>query len=210
MVIAGSGERLFDHFLFFIERGGLILGVCNGFQLMVKLGLLPAFDRNYTLQLTTLTFNDSGRFEDRWVYLKINHDSPCVFTRNMETIYLPVRHGEGKFVAGNDDILGRLHSQSQVVMCYTHSDYGKATLDYPYNPNGSVDGIAGICDETGRLMGMMPHPEGYLHRTNHPRWTRENLPEEGMGVGIFRNAVEYLKNSIIVMFTTVFFMLPLK
>ena len=164
---------------------------------MVKLGLLPGFDQEYTMQQATLTFNDSGRFEDRWVYLKINGESPCVFTRGMDTIYLPVRHGEGKFVVKDESVRTRLHSQSQVVICYTRDDYGEATCDYPFNPNGSLDGIAGICDASGRMLGMMPHPEGYLHYTNHPRWTRENLPEEGMGVTIFRNAAEYVKQALL-------------
>ena len=196
-VIKDTGERLFDHFLLFIEKGGLILGVCNGFQLMVKLGLLPGFDQEYTLQHTTLTFNDSGRFEDRWVYLKINRESPCIFTRGMDNIYLPVRHGEGKFIVENESVRKRLHAQSQIVMCYTRDDYGEATQDYPFNPNGSLDGIAGICDASGRMFGMMPHPEGYLHYTNHPRWTREHLPEEGMGVTIFRNAAEHVKQVLL-------------
>lgn len=196
-VIKDTGERLFDHFLYFIEKGGLILGVCNGFQLMVKLGLLPGFDQEYTQQHATLTFNDSGGFEDRWVYLKINRESPCIFTRGMNTIYLPVRHGEGKFVVKDEFVRKRLHSQSQVVISYTRDDYGEATCDYPFNPNGSLDGIAGICDASGRMLGMMPHPEGYLHYTNHPRWTREDLPEEGMGVTIFRNAAEYVKQALL-------------
>jgi phosphoribosylformylglycinamidine synthase len=196
-VIKDTGERLFDHFLQFIGKGGLILGVCNGFQLMVKLGLLPGFDQEYTRQHATLTFNDSGRFEDRWVYLKINKESPCIFTRGMDTIYLPVRHGEGKFVVKDESVLTRLHSQSQVVISYTRDDYGEVSCDYPFNPNGSLDGIAGICDASGRMFGMMPHPEGYLHYTNHPRWTREDLPDEGMGVTIFRNAAEYVKQALL-------------
>ena len=196
-VIKNTEERLFDHFLQFIEKGGLILGVCNGFQLMVKLGLLPGFDQDYDVQYVTLTFNDSGRFEDRWVHLKFNQESPCVFTKGIEKIYLPVRHGEGKFVVKDEGVLKRLHARSQVVMYYTRDDCKEQTYDYPFNPNGSVDGIAGICDESGRLFGMMPHPEGYLHRTNHPRWTRENLPEEGMGVRVFRNAAEYVRKGLV-------------
>ena len=197
VVVKNTGERLFDHFLRFIERGGLILGVCNGFQLMVKLGLLPGFDHNYTVQWITLSFNDSGRFEDRWVYLRTNQESSCIFTRGIEKIYLPVRHGEGKLMVKDDDVLRKLHAQSQVVMNYTCDDYGEWTSKYPFNPNGSTDGIAGICDESGRLFGMMPHPEGYLHFTNHPRWTRERLPEEGMGVSIFRNAAYYVRENLI-------------
>lgn len=196
-VIKNTGELLFDHFLQFIQQGGLILGVCNGFQLMVKLGLLPGFGQEYTLQRTTLTFNDSGRFEDRWVYLKINEASPCVFTRGIEKIYLPVRHGEGKFVVENEGVLERLHAHAQIVMRYTRTDYKEATYDYPFNPNGSVDAIAGVCDESGRMFGMMPHPEGYLHYSNHPRWTREHLPEEGAGVSIFRNAARYVRHTLL-------------
>lgn len=195
-VIKNSEEKLFDHFLHFIEKGGLILGVCNGFQLMVKLGLLPGFDRDYTVQWVTLTFNDSGRFEDRWVHLKVNQDNPCVFTKGIEKSYLPVRHGEGKFVVKDSFVLKRLHDRSHIVMHYTCDDYGNWTGKYPLNPNGSVDGIAGICDESGRLLGMMPHPEGYLHYTNHPRWTREHLPEEGMGVAIFKNAADYVRDHL--------------
>src|SRR5512137_2116050 len=105
--IKESSEYLFDQFARFIEQGKLILGVCNGFQLLVKLGMLPGFDGDYRTQTVTLTFNDSGRFEDRWVYLWINHDSPCVFIKNIGHLYLPVRHGEGKFIAKDEDILGR-------------------------------------------------------------------------------------------------------
>jgi phosphoribosylformylglycinamidine synthase len=195
-VLKDCKERLLDQVVRFIEKGGLILGVCNGFQLMVKLGLLPGFDRDYTAQRVTLTFNDSGKFEDRWVCLSINGKSPCIFTKGIGKSYLPVRHGEGKFVAESADVLEKLHKQSQIVMCYTRDDDGAPTGDYPFNPNGSIDGIAAICDESGRMLGMMPHPEGYLHRTNHPRWTREHLPEEGKGVIIFRNAAGYVRQTL--------------
>jgi len=193
-VVRGSDERLSDQFFRFIRDGKLILGVCNGFQLMVKLGLLPAFDGDYLKQTATLTFNDSGRFEDRWVYLKISADSPCVFTRGIERMYLPVRHGEGKFVTKSKSVLRRLQRQRQVVVRYSDEAYSGGVMDYPLNPNGSTDAIAGICDETGRLFGLMPHPEAYLHRTNHPRWTREKLTEEGDGLAIFRNAVDFIRS----------------
>lgn len=174
----------------FIGEGKLIIGICNGFQAMVKMGLLPGFDGDYTEQEVTLTFNDSGRFEDRWVHLRANQMSKCVFTKGIESIYLPVRHGEGKFVVKNPGVLSRLKKDNNIVFQYTD---GKGDLaGYPHNPNGSVDNIAGICDGTGRVFGMMPHPEAYQHRTNHPGWTREELPEEGAGVAIFRNAVEYV------------------
>ena len=194
--IKGGEEKLYAQFVKFINDGKLILGVCNGFQLMIKLGLLPAFDKDYFTQTVTLTFNDSGRFEDRWVCLRINGNSPCVFTRGLEKIYLPVRHGEGKIVTENPAILGKLHADNHIVMQYSDEKYARVTMDYPDNPNGSVDAIAGICDETGRVFGLMPHPEAYLHYTNHPRWTRENLPEEGAGLSIFRNAVDFIQKNL--------------
>ncbi len=192
--IKGGDDTLRDQVSRFIQAGKLIIGICNGFQLMVKLGLLPAFDRDYFRQSVTLTFNDSGRFEDRWVYLKINEQSHCVFTQGMTGVYLPVRHGEGKLIAQDDAILKKLHDNRQVVAQYCLPDMRTVTGEYPYNPNGSIDAIAGICDETGRLFGMMPHPEAFTHRTNHPRWTREDLPEEGQGLAFFRNAVDFIRS----------------
>jgi phosphoribosylformylglycinamidine synthase I len=194
--IAGSGERLFDQFLRFIAAGKLILGVCNGFQLLVKLGMLPGLDGLYDRQTVTLTFNDSGRFEDRWVHLRVDPASPCIFTRGLREIYLPVRHGEGKFVPQDNGILARLHRQNLITLQYSDETTGETTQEYPANPNGAVDGIAGICNETGRIFGLMPHPEAYLHRTNHPRWTREELPEEGMGLSLFKNAAAFLRTEI--------------
>jgi phosphoribosylformylglycinamidine synthase len=164
---------------------------------MVKLGLIPNLKGGDGEQEVTLTFNDSGRFEDRWVYLKVNPDSPCVFTRGMKGVYLPVRHGEGKFIPKDEDVLKELRKRALIALQYTDASCGWPVMEYPLNPNGSVDAIAGICDETGRLMGLMPHPEAYLHRTNHPRWTREDLPEEGMGVAFFRNAVQYIRNHLL-------------
>jgi phosphoribosylformylglycinamidine synthase subunit PurQ / glutaminase len=192
---AGRQEPLFDQFLRFINEGKLILGVCNGFQLLAKLGMLPGFDGRYDRQTVTLTYNDSGRFEDRWVYLRVDPASPCIFTRGLSGIYLPIRHGEGKFVAQDETVLERLHRERLITLQYSDGQYREATLDYPANPNGSIDGIAGICNETGRIFGLMPHPEAYLHRTNHPRWTREEFPEEGMGLSLFRNAAAFLRST---------------
>jgi phosphoribosylformylglycinamidine synthase I len=195
--VKNSGERLHDQVLQFIADGKLILGVCNGFQLLIKLGLLPAFGGNYACQNVTITYNDSGRFEDRWVYLKINRDAPCIFTKHVDGLYFPVRHGEGKVVTESDAVLEQLHRDNHIVMQYSDKDYKEAVTDYPANPNGSVDAIAGICDKTGRIFGMMPHPEAYLHYTNHPRWTREDLTEEGMGLLIFRNAIEFIRSEVL-------------
>jgi phosphoribosylformylglycinamidine synthase len=190
---AVSNEPVIEQILRFIDSGKLLLGICNGFQLMVKLGLLPGFDGKYTEQSVTLSHNDSGRFEDRWVWLKANPQSPCIFTKGIDTVYYPVRHGEGKFTAKEKSVLERLRQENLVVFNYMDPSTGSSTISYPDNPNGSMHAIAGICDPTGRVFGLMPHPEAYLHRTNHPRWTREELPEEGMGVKIFSNAYDYLK-----------------
>ncbi len=195
--VAGQSEQLFDQFARFIDAGKLILGVCNGFQLQVKLGLLPGFDGDYRTQTTTLSFNDSGRFEDRWVYLKVNEKSPCVFTRGIKGLYLPVRHGEGKFLARDEGVLERICAEESIVLQYSDPSCEIPAIDYPANPNGSIEAIAGICNGTGRIFGLMPHPEAYLHRTNHPRWTREALPEEGMGLALFKNAVLFIRETLL-------------
>jgi len=177
----------------FIKKGKLIIGICNGFQVLVKLGILPGFNGNYDRQEVTLTFNDSGRFEDRWVCLKINQKSKCIWTRGIERPYLPVRHGEGKFVSREEKIRERLISQNRIVAQYM-DDKGNLA-GYPWNPNGSELNIAGICDETGRIFGLMPHPEAFLFPQNHPRWTREKI-QEGEGLKIFKNAINFVKNKL--------------
>ena len=189
-----GAEKLREQFGRFIRAGKLVLGVCNGFQLMVKLGMLPAFDGKPCDQSVTLTHNDSGRFEDRWTYLKVNPASPCVFTKNLYGLYYPVRHGEGKLVVDSEATLERLRRESLVVLRYSDAQYKEPVMTYPENPNGSIDAIAGLCDPTGRLFGLMPHPEAFLHRTNHPRWTREELPEEGQGLALFKNAVDFIRS----------------
>lgn len=190
-----EGRNLIDDLLEFVARGGLILGICNGFQLLAKLGLVPAFERAYLQRDVSLTANDSGRFEDRWVNLIVDQHSPCVFTRGLDRLYLPVRHGEGKIVGRDSSVIDRLRSSNQAALFYARPDEDKPTSEYPFNPNGSPEGIAGICDATGRIFGLMPHPECYLDRTNHPRWTREQLPDEGIGLKIFRNAKRYILDS---------------
>jgi phosphoribosylformylglycinamidine synthase I len=189
--IAGSGERFIDELERFVGQGKIMLGICNGFQLLVKIGLLPGLNGDYGRQSITLTFNDSGKFEDRWVYLKINKNSRCIFTRDMDTIYLPVRHGEGKLIAESDETLQGVEQGRHVVMQYARQD-GAVTSEYPLNPNGSALAIAGVCDYSGRILGLMPHPEAFVHYTQHPRWTRESLSQEGDGLKIFRNAFQYV------------------
>ena len=175
----------------FIHQKKLILGICNGFQALTKAGLLPAIHKQH--QEATLTFNDSNKFEDRWVYLKIcSNKSIFVKDGEISKIYLPVAHGEGKFVTQDESILNKITMNHQIVFKYVN-EQGEET-GYPWNPNGAVRNIAGICDPTGQILGMMPHPERHAEPTQHPRWTRNGLKEWGEGFIIFKNAVSYVKS----------------
>lgn len=187
----------------FIARGNLVLAICNGFQVMVNLGLLPGFDNDYQHRSVAMTHNDCGNFRDHWVHLTVNDQSPCIFTRGLDHLEFPVRHGEGKFVA-DDAVLARLSDNHQVVVRYAAADGSPANGRFPDNPNGSLQDIAGICDPTGRVFGLMPHPEAYNHWTNHPDWTRtrEQLVRRGNqlpdgptpGIQLFQNAVDYIRS----------------
>jgi phosphoribosylformylglycinamidine synthase I len=185
--------KLTDQIENFISDGKLIIGICNGFQVLVKAGLLPEVNLSNGKQLVTLTNNDSGKFEDRWIYLKAV-SKKCVFTRGIEKlVYFPVAHAEGKFIPKDESLLKNLNRNDQIVFQYTNSN---GELDgYPWNPNGSIENIAGICDSTGRIFGLMPHPERHFHPTHHPRWTREGMRAEADGVVIFRNAIEYIREN---------------
>ena len=176
--------RLGDDLDSFIANGCLIMGICNGFQALVKNCILPGFKGEQRL---TLTNNDSGRFECRWVYLAANEKSNCVFTQGIERLYLPIAHGEGKIVADADTL-----NEINAALYYTDKN-GNRSAGYPYNPNGSLDDIAGISDATGRIFALMPHPERHIHPHHHPRWTAEGLRKEGDGLKIFRNAVQWIK-----------------
>ncbi|MBU0532249.1 phosphoribosylformylglycinamidine synthase I [Candidatus Micrarchaeota archaeon] len=169
----------------FISQNKLVLGICNGFQMLVKMGLLPEPDFK---QRITLIANDSGHFEDRWVILKANKSSPCVFTKDIDYLLVPVRHGEGKFIPKDVNVLKELKEKNQIVFQYTDKDGELA--GYPHNPNGSVENIAGICDRTGRIFGMMPHPEAFNIVENCPYWIKGNV-KEPLGLRIFKNAVKY-------------------
>jgi len=168
----------------FIENGGLILGICNGFQVLVKAGILPWLS-NGASPLLTVVANDSGKFECRWVHLAVNKESPCVFTKGVDSLYLPVAHGEGKVVA-DPEVLPELN-----VVVYYADEHGNIEAGYPHNPNGSVENIAGICDSTGRIFALMPHPERHIRHTQHPQWTRQGAKKYGDGFQIFLNAVEW-------------------
>ena len=188
-----DGEALSELLLGFINKGGLVLGICNGFQLLVKLGLLPALDSAWFTRQVSLAHNASGRYEDRWVRLAVNADSPCVFTKGLDYLYVPVRHGEGNLVPDSPQTLERLQKEGLIPVRYAHPETGEPTMEYPWNPNGSPLGIAGLCDPSGRIFGLMPHPEAYNHPTNHPGWTRgESAP---LGLTIFENAVRHLRGA---------------
>jgi phosphoribosylformylglycinamidine synthase len=172
----------------FFKDGKLILGVCNGFQILVKMGLLPIPDFQQRVSLTT---NDSGHYEDRWVFLKVNQRSPCIFTKGMEYLFVPVRHGEGKFIPKDAATLNELKEKNQIVTQY--ADEKGNLAGFPYNPNGSVENVAGICDASGRIYGMMPHPEAFNIPENCPYWIKGNV-KEPLGLRIFKNAAEYFRS----------------
>ncbi len=180
--------RLGEDIKRFVDAGKLVMGVCNGFQVLVKTGILPGINGK-TAQPVTLTTNDSGNFECRWVYLKVNEKSPCVFTRGIRSLYIPVNHGEGKLVAEPG-----VAEQLNVVVQYADEN-GDTEAGYPYNPNGSLRNIAGICDASGRIFALMPHPERFIRWTQHPRWTREAPRETGDGLQVFINAVAWVKGT---------------
>lgn len=177
----------------FIAAGGLIIGICNGFQTLVKMGVLPNLGGDWQPQVT-LIHNDTGLFENSWIPLEFNPASPCVWTRGLGEAEFPIRHGEGRFFAAEETVLDVLESKNLVALRYK----GR-------NPNGSQNNIAGICDLSGRVFGLMPHPEGFLFPENHPRWNREAVPgacgdggteSPTPGLVIFRNAVEYAEKNL--------------
>lgn len=243
----------------FVSEGRPVIGICNGFQTLVKMGILPGLARSGILgpgspgrgspgpvltrpgpsrlaagegdsppgvsapgasaathsedaarawreasfgpalwvRNATVMSNDSGHFEDRWVDLVVDPGSPCIWTSGIERLFLPVRHGEGKFWVRDAELLEELLARRQVVLRYCDPE-GKPTQAYPWNPNGSPEGVAGICDPSGTVFGLMPHPEAFLSPWNHPSWTRDSalgrpLAAEGQGVALFRNAVRFVR-----------------
>ncbi len=186
-------EHLGDAIRKFCEGDHLVLGICNGFQVLMRLGVLS----NDVCEgpAATLTWNNHGRFEDRWVNLRVD-ETPCVFLKGIEKMYLPVAHAEGKFVMANADVREEMAASGRLALRYA-SGNGKPTdlsdpLPFPLNPNGAEANVAGICDASGRLFGLMPHPERHIDPTQHPQWTRREVqPECGDGLAIFKNAVAY-------------------
>ena len=187
-------HHLTEYLAEFKAAGKLILGICNGFQVLIKSGILLEPDPEKGPE-ATLTWNDSGKFEDRWVRLKVC-GGPSVFLKGIEAMYLPVAHAEGKFVPRDQQVLDELESGGQLVLRYrplaSDAD-GEAPgpAAYPDNPNGSVADAAGVSDTTGRVLGLMPHPERHIDPTQHPRWTRGEAGEVGDGMQVFINAVEH-------------------
>ncbi len=172
----------------FLTADRLVLGICNGFQVLIKSGILPDGAENWprpagTHPDATLTWNDNGRYTSKWVHLR-TASSPSIFLKGVDEIYLPVAHAEGKIAVRNEGVLANWRERRQVALCYLPND----------NPNGSTADIAGLCDPTGRVLGLMPHPERHLFATQHPHWTRQKrTTDEGEGLKLFRNAVDYFK-----------------
>ena len=193
----------------FIEADKLLLGICNGFQTLLKAGMLTRDVEPHDVPAATLTWNDHGRYEDRWVGLRTSSDH-CVFLRGIASLELPIAHAEGKFVARDEALLSQWSDAGRLALRYARRDLtggadaerssecgaqGESTgddiLPFPQNPNGSQADVAGLCDATGRVLGLMPHPERYIFAEQHPRWTRGDDCAERRGKRIFENAVRY-------------------
>ena len=175
----------------FVRMGRPVLGICNGFQVLVKAGILPLNGSGE--QTAGFTFNDSGRFESRWVHLRINTQSSCIFFKGLpEMVELPVAHGEGKLVLKSPRQLEELKKNKSIAMQYV--DDGGKLAGYPFNPNGSIFNIAALSNPEGNCLGMMPHPERFTAVQHHPNWTRQTFAKTPIGLEMFRNAVEYCRN----------------
>ncbi len=182
----------------FAKKDKLIIGICNGFQILINLGLLPAVDDNYGQRQAALMHNIKARFECRWVHIK-NTSKKCVWTENIDIMPAPVAHGEGNFFA-EEKILKKMEENDQIVFKYVKPDGTPANNEYPYNPNGALNDIAAICDPSGRIFGIMPHPERFNSFTNFQGWPKlkeqliregKEIPKEGLGLQIYKNGVKY-------------------
>lgn len=176
----------------FRQAQKLILGICNGFQVLIKTGILLEDDARGPL--ATLTWNQRGRYEDRWVQLSVSSER-SVFLRGMQSLYVPVAHAEGQFVARDSATLAQLDQRGQLALRYAGTRTNEqGQVLFPENPNGSQANVAGICDATGRVLGLMPHPERHIDPTHHPRWTRGEGQPQGAGLALFQNAIRYFSD----------------
>ncbi|MFO0945810.1 MAG: phosphoribosylformylglycinamidine synthase I [Planctomycetota bacterium] len=186
--------KLGDSLASFRDSGRLILGICNGFQVLMKTGLLIENDPATGHPQATLAFNRQGRYEDRWVHIRMN-PGKCAFVRRDEVLTMPIAHAEGNFIVSDPSFLATLKGAGRVNATYVDQD-GKPG-PFPINPNGSMGDVAGVCDATGRVFAMMPHPERHLLAIQHPRWTRRadkpKASDPGDGLAIFRNGVDYFR-----------------
>lgn len=187
-----------EQVLAFAQEDKLAIGICNGFQMIANLGLVPATNDQYGKREVALMWNSTARYECRWVHLK-TESKKCIWTRNIDQLYIPVSNGEGNFYA-EPEMLKHLKENDQIVLRYTKPNGSPANNEFPHNPSGALEDIAGITDPSGRILGLMPHPERFHTFTNHPEWTRiketlkregKPLPKEGEGMKLFKNAVEY-------------------
>nr|MDO8119590.1 phosphoribosylformylglycinamidine synthase I [Candidatus Sigynarchaeota archaeon] len=185
------GEQVKD-----FAKDNLVIGICNGFQILVKAGLIPAINGDFDIQ-ATLTYNDIGHYYCNWVRLKNVNKGKCIFTKGIEQIEFPVAHGEGKFAIRDAESLKRIEENDQVVFKYVAPDGKPANGYFPYNTSNTVKDITGVCNETGRILGMMPHPERYLCKENHPRWTSGEGSDTYNGRIIFKNAFEYARDHLV-------------
>jgi len=183
-----SGKSLFEEVLSFYKQGGLILGICNGFQVLVKSGLLPNISGNFE-QEVTLTTNQSGHFEDRWVKTLWNEECVAPMGKNSGEIPLPVRHKEGQLKT-SEKIFQEMIEKKMIMTQFLDENH-QPTENYPQNPNGSFKGITGICSPCGRIMGLMPHPEAFLIPQNHPEHKAEKT-----GLNLFQNLINFLKGDL--------------
>ena len=190
----------------FLSADKLVLGICNGFQVILKAGLLMRRGVDNTEESRfedklTLTWNNSGKYTDRWVKLKVT-SSKSVFLKDMDEFEVPIAHAEGRIAVTNDEVLTGLRDEQQISLCYWNDEAGQLAeqsgdptnigiLPEPQNPNGSIANIAGLSDSTGRVLGLMPHPERFLFATQHPQWTRNGMRGDGQGLQLFKNATAY-------------------
>ncbi len=201
VIFAGQIRRQLDEMLHeFLSRDTLTLGICNGFQVLMKAGILPGSKEQNVTQVdekreVTLTWNDNGKYTARWVQL-VCDNSQSQFLKGIDTIELPIAHAEGKICVSDQSLPAQWRESGQIGMryCNESGDACDDILPDSFNPNGSVANIAGLSDPTGRVLGLMPHPERFIKATQHPQWTRHNLTGQGDGLKIFKNATRYFQS----------------